>query len=256
MGFRGRPRAHNRANGARWTPWAAFGGQWFDAATVPTGSPVSAWTARGGTATATQGTGANQPAAPAADSSLGGQLAIACDGTDRLISSTALDLSSAWTIVSVFSYAARKDEQGLFRLATTEASGGGGLCAYVTSLGHFAIASADTSWYRIAFNAFATPSSGGFVALLTCSGTSGSITFERGVISGSALTWNSPTISAITGTFAMPASSGLYLVPGGSWSSGTGFLSGKLGLVGATGRVITAGETTQLKAYLKARFAP
>lgn len=217
---------------------------------------MSAWAARGGTATATQGTGANQPAAPAADSSLGGQLALACDGTDRLISSTALDLSSAWTVVSVFSYAARKDEQGIFRLAGTEASGGGGLCAYVTNPGHFVVANADTSWYRVAFNAFVTPSSGGFVVLLTCSGTSASITFERGVISGSTLTWNSPVISAITGTFAMPASSGLYLVPGGSWSSAEGFLNGKLGLVGATGRVITASETTTLKAYLKARFAP
>lgn len=235
-----------------WTPWASLGGQWWDAAEGMLGSPVSAWTARLSTATATQGTVANQPAAPVANASIGDELASAFDGADRLVSSTALNLSAAWTICAVFSIAAPKNEHGIFRLAASESTGGGGLCCYSVFDGRMAIGSADTSWYRVCTPGIAT---GGVVVLAKCAGTSGSISVETGAISGGTIAWTTQTLDVLIGTFTMPAASGQYLVPGGGWSSPTSFLSGNLGLIGAVGRDIDAAETASLKSYLAGRFA-
>lgn len=226
---------------------------WLDAARGTSGSPVSAWTGRVGPS-CTQGTVANRPAAPAADSALGGQLALTLDATDRMIASTATNISSAYTLVLVQSITTAKNENGIFRLAPAEASGSGGLCLYVTSAGHLVIASADTSWYKISYSSMVATT--GYAVIVTCDGTEPGLTLEVGTISGSTITWSSRTLTAITGTFAMPAASGLYLVPGGGWSSSASFLSGKLSQQMVYNRVFSAADTTLMKAYLKARFAP
>lgn len=254
MTGRSRARDRSRPSGGAlaWTPWSALGGQWFDATDGTSGSPVSAWTARGATAVATQGTVANQPAAPVTNASLGDELASAFDGADRLVSSTALDLSAAWTICAVLSTAALKNEHGVFRLAASESTGGGGVCCYAVLDGRLVIASADTSWYRICTPGIVT---GGVVVLAKCAGTSESISVEVGAISGGTIAWTAQTLGALSGTFAMPAASGQYLVLGGGWSLWTSFLSGNLGLIGAAGRDIDAAETASLKGYLAGRFA-
>ena len=226
---------------------------WLDAAHGTSGSPVDTWAGRVGPS-CTQSTVANRPAAPAAVAALGGQVALAMDATDRMIASTSIDLSAGWTIGTVLTIDALKDENGLFRLAPAEESGSGGFCAYVTSAGHLVIASADTSWYKIAYNSIA--SAGAFVILLTCAGTEPSLTVDVGMISGSTITWSSRLLTAISGAFAMPAASGLYLVPGGGWSSASSFLNGKFADQVVYNRVLSAGEITTLKAYWKARFAP
>ena len=226
---------------------------WLDAAHGTSGSPVDTWAGRVGPS-CTQSTVANRPAAPAAVAALGGQLALAMDATDRMIASTSIDLSAGWTIGTVLTIDALKNENGLFRLAPAEESGSGGFCAYVTSIGHLVIASADTSWYKIAYNSMT--STAAYVVLLTCAGTEPSLTVDVGTISGSTITWSSRALSAITGTFAMPASTGLYLVPGGGWSSAGSFINGKFADQVVYNRALSAGEITTLKAYWKARFAP
>jgi hypothetical protein len=133
-----------------WTPWAALGGQWWDAAEGMTGSPVSAWAARGGTATATQGTVANQPAAPATNVNLGGEFASAFDGTDTVVSGTALDMSAAWTVATVLRFGSLRSHTGVFRLSAGELTGADGLALYADSTGRLNVASADASaWYRL-----------------------------------------------------------------------------------------------------------
>jgi hypothetical protein len=176
------------------------------------------------------------------------------DATDRMIASTSIDLSAGWTIGTVLTIDALKNENGLFRLAPAETSGAGGFCAYITNAGHLVIASADTSWYKIAYNSMT--STAAYVTLLTCAGTEPSLTVDVGTISGSTITWSSRALTAITGTFAMPASTGLYLVPGGGWSSAASFLNGKFADQVVYNRALSAGEITTLKAYWKARFAP
>ena len=226
---------------------------WLDAARGTSGSPVDTWAGRVGPS-CTQSTVANRPAAPAAVAALGGQLALAMDSTDRMIASTSIDLSAGWTIGTVLTIDALKNDNGLFRLAPAEASGSGGFCAYVVSAGHIVIANADTSWYKVA--AWSIWSPGAFVILLTCAGTEPSLTVDVGTFSGSTITWSSRPLSEITGTFAMPASTGLYLVPGGGWSAEGSFLNGKFADQVVYNRALSAGEITTLKAYWKARFAP
>ena len=225
---------------------------WLDAAHGTSGSPVDTWAGRVGPS-CTQSTVANRPAAPAAVAALGGQLALAMDATDRMIASTSIDLSAGWTIGTVLTIDAIKNENGLFRLAPAEASGSGGFCSYVAS-NHLVIAGSFLNWYKIAYNSIA--SAGAFVILLTCAGTEPSLTVDVGTISGSTITWSSRALTAIEGTFAMPASTGLYLVPGGGWSSESSFINGKFADQVVYNRALSAGEITTLKAYWKARFAP
>jgi len=253
-GVRSRARLHKSDGAPLGIPQQISGlVSWLDAARGTSGSPVSAWTGRVGPS-CTQGTVANQPAAPAVVAALGGQVALAMDATDRMIASTSIDLSAGWTIGTVLTIDALKNENGLFRLAPAEASGSGGFCAYLTNAGHLVIASADTSWYKIAYNSMT--STAAYVMLLTCAGTEPSLTVDVGTISGSTITWSSRALTAITGTFAMPAASGLYLVPGGGWSSATSFLNGKFADQVVYNRALSAGEITTLKGYWKARFAP
>lgn len=260
MTGRSRARDRSRPSGGAplWTPWAALGGQWFDGAGGTTGSPVSAWNASGSSAVATQGTGANQPAAPAVNANLGNELSLAFDGTDILVSNTGVDLSAGWTLVSVFRTGTLRAWVGVIRVSigeTTGTTGADGLCIYGDAAGGLVIGSPDaSSWFRLASGGtLVANTSHAFIA--TCSGSSASIAIERGVISGGSISWSTVTLSALTGSFAMPSASGRYLQPGGGWNSAGARLVGDLAQQGAIGRVITAGELATLKSYLAARFA-
>jgi hypothetical protein len=256
----GRSRARDRGRGksggaAEWTPWAALGGQWWDAAEGTTGSPVSAWAARGGTATATQGTVANQPAAPATNVNLGGEFASAFDGTDTVVSGTALDMSAAWTVATVLRFGSLRSHTGVFRLSAGELTGADGLALYADSTGRLNVASADASaWYRLGPTS-TVASNTSYAILATCSGSSASIVLQVGAISGGSITWSTVTLGSLVGTFAMPAASGRFVQPGGGWAAVSSRLVGDLALTGGVGRVISAGEETTFKGYLAGRFA-
>lgn len=258
----GRSRARDRSRpsgGAQaWTPWAQLGGQWFDGAGTTTGSPVSAWSASGSSAVAVQATGANQPAAPAVNANLGGELALAFDGTDIVVSNTAIDLSAGWTIVSVLRTGTLRNWVGLARVSTGEATGAAGadgVVLYADVSGGLVIGSPDAgAWYRLASGGTLAGNTS-YALIATCSGTGASVTIERGVISGGSISWSTVTLGATVGTFAMPAATGRYLQPGGGWTNAGARLVGDLAQQGAIGRVITAGELSALKSYLQARFA-
>lgn len=255
---RGRDRSRPSGGAPQWTPWSALGGQWFDGAGTTTGSPVSAWSARGSSAVAVQATGANQPAAPSVNANLGGELALAFDGTDTLTSDTAIDLSAAWTLVSVLRFGTLRNWVGISRVSLTDVTGAGaadGVVLYGDSSGGLVIGSPNaSSWYRtMAASSIASNTSYAFVA--SCSGTSASIVVERGTISGGSITWSTLSLGALAGTFGMPSATGRYLQPGGGWTDARARLVGDLALTGAIGRVITAGELSTLKSYLQARFA-
>ena len=260
MTGRSRARDRSRPSGGAlaWTPWSALGGQWFDATDGTSGSPVSAWTARGATATATQGTVAKQPAAPAANVNLGSELACALDGGDILVSGTEIDLSAGWTLVSVLRFGALRNWTGIARVSTGEMTGAGasdGVVLYADSGGTLVIASPNaSSWFR-ATGAGAASSSTSYAFVATCSGSSASIVIERGTISGGSITWSTLSLGALTGTFGMPSSTGRYLQPGGGWTNAGSPLVGDLALTGAIGRAISADEKTSLKSYLAGRFA-
>src|SRR5574343_686239 len=181
---------HSIIASSAWAPWDAFGGQWFVADGGASGSPVSSWAARGSNATATQGTAANRPSAPAANAGLGNKLALGFDGTDTLVSDTALDLSAAWTLVSVVRLGTLRNWVGLARVSTGEATGAAGadgVVLYADVSGGLVIGSPDAgTWYRLASGS--TLASGTSYALIaTCSGTGASVTIERGVISGGSI---------------------------------------------------------------------
>ena len=258
----GRSRARDRSRpsgGAQaWTPWAQLGGQWFDGAGTTVGSPVSSWSASGSSAVAVQAMGANQPAAPAVNANLGGELALAFDGTDIVVSNTAVDLSAGWTLVSVVRLGTLRNWVGLARVSTGEATGAAGadgVVLYADVGGGLVIGSPDAStWYRLVSGG--TLASGKSYALIaTCSGTGASVALERGEISGGSISWSTATLGPTVGTFAMPAATGRYLQPGGGWSSAVARMVGDIAQQGAIGRVITALELSALKSYLQARFA-
>ena len=258
MTGRSRARDRSRPSGGAlaWSPWSALGGQWFDATDGTSGSPVSAWTARGATATATQGTVAKQPAAPAVNVNLGNELACAFDGGDILVSGTEIDLSAGWTLVSVLRFGALRNWTGIARVSTGETTGAGasdGVVLYADSGGGLVIASPNaSSWFRT-MTSVSSNTSYAFVA--TCSGSSASIVIERGTISGGSITWSTLSLSALSGTFGMPSSTGRYLQPGGGWNTAGSPLVGDLALTGAIGRAISADEKTALRSYLAGRFA-
>lgn len=254
---RGRDRSRPSGGAPQWTPWSALGGQWFDAAEGTSGSPVSAWTARGSSAVATQGTVAKQPAAPATNVNLGGELACAFDGGDSLVSDTAIDLSAGWTLACVLRFGALKDFDGIARVSTGELIGTGsadGVALYTGASGALVIASPDAgTWYRTA-SAGTVASNTSYAFLASCSGTGASIAIERGTISGGTIAWSTLVLSALVGSFGLPSSTGRYLQPGGGWTNAGSPLAGDLAFVGAVGRAISAMEIAQLKSYLL-RFA-
>lgn len=217
------------------------------------GSPVSAWASRVGGSSATQGTGVNQPSAPAACSRLRNRLALGFDGTDRLRDSADLDCSAAWTVVRVFDLDALKNEHGLFRLAASESSGGGGVCCYAVLDGRLVVGSASTSWYRVITPGLAANSA--YALLASCSGTSASLSVELGLISGGTITWTAQTLGALSGTFAMPAATTERVVVGGGWSSSSSFLSGRSAVEAWWTRVLSAGEVSLLKSILRREYA-
>lgn len=254
MTGRSRARDRSRPSGGatQWTPWSSLGGQWFVADSGTVGSPVSAWAASGSSAIGVQATGANQPAAPAVNANLGGELSLACDGTDSVVSDTAIDLSAAWTLVSVLRTGTLRNWVGIARHSTGELTGWGaadGVVLYADAVGTLVIGSPNaSSWYRTSSGMLAANTSCAFIA--SCSGTSASIVIEKGVISGGSISWSTVTLGALTGTFGMPSATGRYLQPGGGWTDTRCRLVGDLALSAAVGRVLTAGETTSLKSYL------
>lgn len=241
---------------SQWTPWAALGGQAFDAAIGTTGSPVSAWTARNATATATQGTGANQPAAPAVVASLGGELAMAFDGTsDILVSGTAIALPT-FSFATVVKLGTLKNYTGLFRLAPTETTGGAGSwCVYTKANGSIEYGDCGLGWFRSSSLTGLVASGVSYAILLTCDGTSGGTVLQIGTISGGTITWATAAFGAVSGTFAAPSGTN-YLQPGGSFNTaGTSRLVGDLAYYHARAGVLTASEEAALKSYLAGRFA-
>lgn len=253
---RSRSRARPSGVAQAWTPWAALGGQWFDAASGTTGSPVSAWQTRGGTATATQGTVTDQPAAPAAVAALGGELALAYDGTsDILVSGTALVLPT-FTFCTVFRTGTLKNYMGLFRLAPTETTGGAGSwCLYAKSSGALEYGDCGLGWYRSSPLTGLVSSATAHALIVTCDGTSGGTIVQVGTISGGSVSWTTAAFGAVSGSFAAPSGTN-YLQPGGSYNTAaTSRFVGDLALYGARAGVITTGEETQLKSYIAGRFA-
>lgn len=241
---------------AAWTPWESLGGQWFDAADGMSGSPVSAWTARLSAATATQGTVANQPAAPVANVSLGNELASAFDGAgDLLVSGTALALPT-FTFAAVLKTGTLKNYVGLFRLAPTETTGGAGSwCLYAKADGAIEYGSGALGWFRSSSSTGVLASGTAYALILTCDGTSGGTVLQKGVISGGSITWSTVSFGAVIGSFAAPSGTN-YLQPGGSFNTAaTSRFVGDLALYGGRPGVITAGEETSLKSYLAGRFA-
>ncbi len=239
-----------------WTPWSALGGQWWDAAEDMTGSPVSAWTARLSTATATQGTVANQPAAPATNASLGDELASAFDGAgDILVSTTAIALPT-FTFATVLKTGTLKNYTGLFRLAPTETTGAAGSwCVYVKADGQIEYGSGTLVWFRSSSSTGVLASNTAYALILTCDGTSGGTVLQKGVISGGSITWSTVAFGAVSGSFAAPSGTN-YLQPGGSFNTAaTSRFVGDLALYGARPGVVSAGEETALKSYLAGRFA-
>lgn len=221
----------------------------WDADSAPAGVAVSSWASRAGGSTATQGTPANQPAAPAACTRLRNRSAVPFDGTDRLLDGSDLNCSAAWTALRVFDIDALKNEHGILRLASSEITGGGGVCAYVTSAGHLVLGSADTSWYLIAYNSIAANTA--YAVLASCDGTGAGIVIEVGTIGSGTITWSNRTLTAISGTFAMPAASGQRVVLGGGWSSAGSLLAGRSAVEAWWTRVLTADEKTAAKAIVK-----
>lgn len=215
-------------------------------------SPVSAWVSRAGGSTATQGTGANQPAAPAACSRLRNRLAVSFDGTDRLFDGADLDCSAAWSVLRVFDLDALKNEHGFFRLASAEITGGGGVCCYATSAGHLVVASADTSWYRIAYNSIAADTA--HAVLVSCGGTFASLVVDVGTISGGSVSWSNRTLTAISGTFAMPASTSQRVVLGGGWSSSASLLSGRSAVEAWWTRELSADDKAAAKSWVARNY--
>lgn len=215
-------------------------------------SPVSAWASRVGGASATQGTGANQPAAPAACSRLRNRLALPFDGTDRLLDSADLDCSAAWSALRVFDLDALKNEHGVLRLAAAEITGGGGVCCYATSAGHLVVGSADTSWYTIAYNSVAANTA--YAILISCGGAFASLVVEVGTISGGSITWSNRSLTAISGTFAMPAAVSQRVVLGGGWSSSGSLLSGRSAVEAWWTRVLSADDKAAAKAWVARNY--
>ena len=258
MTGRSRARDRSRPSGGAlaWTPWSALGGQWFDATDGTSGSPVSAWTARGATAVATQGTVANQPAAPATNASLGDELASAFDGAgDILVSTTAIALPT-FTFVTVLKTGTLKSYTGLFRLAPTETTGGAGSwCVYAKADGSIEYGSGSLAWFRSSSSTGVLASGTAYALLLTCDGTSGGTVLQKGMISGGSITWSTVSFGAVSGSFAAPSGTN-YLQPGGSFNTAaTSRFVGDLALYGARPGVVSAGEETSLKSYLAGRFA-
>jgi hypothetical protein len=256
---RDRSRPSGGGGAPQWTPWASLGGQWFDATIGTTGSPVSAWVARDATATATQGTVANQPAAPASNANLGNEMAMLFDGSDIVASGTAIDLSAGWTLVSVFrTDATLRSWSGISRVSIGETSGSAGtdgVVIYGDVSGVIVVGSPDaTAWYYTT-SAGTLLSSTSYAIVATCSGSSASIVLNRGVISGGSITWSTPTLGALAGSFAMPSATGRYLFPGGGWNSASARTVGSVALNAAVGRAVSADELASLKGYLQARFA-
>lgn len=227
---------------------------WLRADSGVTGSPVSAWASRiVGGGSVTQSTGVNQPGAPAACSRLKNQLALVHDSTDRLFGDTDVNLSSAWTFFSAFDVDALKNEHGLFRVAASESSGGGGICIYAVSDGRLVVASANTSWYRVATSGITANTA--HVILASCDGTSGGIVIEVGTIGGGSITWSTLSLGALSGTFAMPAASGDRLVCGGGWSSAGSFFAGRRAEDALWSRVLSAAEKSLVREYAATRYA-
>lgn len=243
---------------APWDPWDAFGGQWFDGAVATVGSPVSSWAARTpSTATALQATGANQPNAPAAVAALKNQLALGFDGTsDIMVSDTAINLA-VFTFATVIKTGTLKNYTGLFRLAPTETTGGvGSWCLYAKADGTLEYGNGSLTWYRTSSSTGVLASSSAYALIMTSDGTSGGTVLQRGTISGGSISWSTVAFGAVSGSFAAPSGTN-YLQPGGSFNTAvTSRLVGDLALYGAVGRVISAGEETTLKGYLRSRFAP
>ena len=227
---------------------------WARADQLVTGSPVSAWdsiVAGGGSLT--QGTVANQPAAATTCARLNGQLALTYDGGDRLFGNTSLDLSTAWTFFSAFDVGALKNEQGILRVADTELSGTpGGLCLYAVIDGRIVVGNVATTWTRVATSGLAANTA--HVILASCDGTSSGIVIERGVVGGGSITWTTLTLGALSGSFAMPASTDQRFCSGAGWSNVSSFFSGQIADQALWGRVLSAGEKTSLKTYA-ARYA-
>jgi hypothetical protein len=172
------------------------------------------------------------------------------------VSGTEIDLSAGWTLVSVLRFGALRNWTGIARVSTGETTGAGasdGVVLYADSGGGLVIASPNaSSWFRT-MTSVSSNTSYAFVA--TCSGSSASIVIERGTISGGSITWSTLSLSALSGTFGMPSSTGRYLQPGGGWNTAGSQLVGDLALTGAIGRAISADEKTALRSYLAGRFA-
>lgn len=257
---RDRSRPSGRAN--RWSPSSLTGAlQWYRGDGPATGSPVSAWSSLIGTADATQGTGASQPAAPTARAALNNQLALSFDGGDILGANSVgedVDVSTGWTAVSVVEYGTRRNWCGLFRVSITEnggSVGADGFVIYSDSAGSIVVGSPDaTAWFRQSSSSNLVVSNGAYALIATCSGSSASIAIELGTISGGSISWASVGLGALSGTFAMPSASGRFLFPGGGWSTASARFVGYVAEQILVNRAITASEIASLKSYLR-RYA-
>lgn len=133
----------------------------------------------------------------------------------------------------MFDLDALKNEHGIFRLASSDISGGGGVCAYVVDVGHLVLAAANTSWYVIAYNSMVPNTA--YAVLMSCDGTGAGIVIEVGTFTG--------------GT--MPAASGQRVVLGGGWSSAGALLSGRSAVEAWWTRVLTTAEKSAAKAIIQ-----
>lgn len=259
MTGRSRARDRSRPSGVRatvaaWTISDISPLLWVRADQGVTGSPVSAWASIvAGGGSLTQGTVASQPAAATACARLNNHLALTYDGGDRLYGNAALDLSAAWTFFSAFDVGALKNEHSVLRVADTELSGTpGGLCIYAVLDGRLVVGNVATTWTRVCTSGLTANTA--HVLLASCDGTSGGITIELGVIGGGSIAWTTLTLGALSGSFAMPASTGQKFCSGAGWSSASSLFIGQIADQAIWGRVLSAGEKSSLKTYA-ARYA-
>lgn len=149
----------------------------------------------------------------------------------------------------MFDLDALKNEHGIFRLASSDISGGGGVCAYVVDVGHLVLAAANTSWYVIAYNSMVPNTA--YAVLMSCDGTGAGIVIEVGTFTGGTIAWSNRSLTAMSGTFAMPAASGQRVVLGGGWSSAGALLSGRSAVEAWWTRVLTTAEKSAAKAIIQ-----
>jgi hypothetical protein len=175
------------------------------------------------------------------------------DGNDRLIDSISLDCSTGWTVARVIDFDWLKNEQGIARLAAGELTGTSGLGCYITVDGNLVVGNAGNSWYRIALASCTHHSA--YAIIMSCDGTAAGITVEVGLIAAGTITWSLRSLTNLTGVFSMPSASGLYVVLGGGWSSGSSLLNGRFAFEAWWTRVLMESERTVLKNILQRDYA-